>query len=67
MEVSSGSEFRKFPKEGVADGSRVSCRYLVGTEHGEGRECMMRNEVEENRDHRPAGDGEMIGPQTQLH
>ena len=42
--------FRQFHLEGVAGGPYVSCRYLgdeaKGTEHGEGKGCKTRNEVE---------------------
>ena len=46
----------------------MSNRYLKeGGEHRKGRECKTRKEVEEDRDHLPVSDGEVIGTSTQLH
>ena len=59
-------DFSSFTLKGLLE-DRASCTYLGEKKHGEGGGCRTRNESEEDGDHRPGGDGEVIVPSTQLH
>ena len=48
MEVSSDSEFKQFPEEGVTGGQHASCIYLGETNHKVGKGCKTRKEAEED-------------------